>query len=293
MELRVLKYFLTVAEEENITRAAEVLHLTQPTLSRQINSLEEDLGTKLFVRGKRKVSLTEAGFFLKKRAEEIIGLLEKTERDFIDQRDMVSGIISIGCVESNTARMLAKYLTAFNEKYPNVTYNIFSGTGDDIKEKIDRGSIEIGVLLEPVNYENYEFIRFDEQERWGILTRPESVFGQKEYITQADIIGQPLINSNRTIVRNEIRNWFALDESQLKVSATFNLNSGVAFLVENGFGHAICIEGSTTMIDPAKLVFRPLFPELFTRCVLIWRKDAVFSHTVSKFIEYVKLSVNT
>lgn len=288
MELRVLRYFLVVAREESITRAAEVLHMTQPTLSRQLSGLEEELGAELLIRGKRRVSLTEAGMFLRQRAEEIVAIADKTEKDFIDHQNILSGVISLGSVESSTSQILAKLLTEFNSAFPQVSYNIFSGTGDDIKEKIDKSLLEIGVLLEPVNYDKYDFIRLPQKERWGILTKADSELAQNEWITQADLIGLPLINSNRSIVRNEITNWFGEDYSHLKVLATFNLNSGVASLVENGFGHAICIEGSSTMIDPAKLVFRPFYPELTSGCVLVWKKNTIFSPTVSKFIDFIK-----
>lgn len=204
MELRVLRYFMTVARVESITHAAEILHITQPTLSRQLADLEDELGTQLLIRGKRKISLTDAGMLLLQRAEEILTIADKTEKEFKDQINLVGGTISIGSVESLTTQVLSKILKAFNEEYPQVSYQVFSGTGDDIKERLDKGLLEVGILLEPINIEKYDFIRLPQKERWGVLTRADSPLARKDIITPKDLVGVPLFKSSRAIVQNEI-----------------------------------------------------------------------------------------
>ncbi|KMY51402.1 LysR family transcriptional regulator [Peribacillus loiseleuriae] len=288
MELRVLRYFLTVARVESITHAAGILHITQPTLSRQLADLEKELGAQLLVRGKRKVSLTDAGMLLCQRAEEILTISDKTEKEFKDQKNLVGGTISIGSVESLTSQVLSKLLKAFYNEYPQVSYHIFSGTGDDIKEKIDKGVLEVGILLEPINIEKYDFIRLPLKERWGILTKTTSPLAEKEYVTPKDLIGVPLFISSRTVVQNEIASWFSDEYSQLHFVATYNLISNVVNLVENGMGTAICIEGALMMKDSEHLCFRPFHPELKVGCVIVWKKHKIFSPTTTRFIQFIK-----
>ncbi|MDA7027634.1 LysR family transcriptional regulator [Bacillus sp. CLL-7-23] len=288
MELRVLRYFMTVARVESITHAADILHITQPTLSRQLADLEEELGSQLFIRGKRKISLTDAGLLLLERAEEILTIADKTENEFKDQKNLIGGKISIGSVEALTSQVLSKLLKSFSEEYPQVSYHIFSGTGDDLKEKIDKGLLEIGILLEPINIEKYDFIRLPEKERWGILTKSSSSLAQKEYITPKDLIGVPLFISSRTVVQNEIASWFADEYSQLHFIGTYNLMSNIVNLVENDMGAAICIEGALKMEDSSHLCFRPFYPELHFGCVIAWKKHKIFSQTTTRFIQFIK-----
>lgn len=168
MDLRLLEYFLAVARIGNITRAAEQLHVTQPTISRQLTELEEMLGTTLLVRGKRQVTLTEAGVLFQQRAEEMLNLMEKTRRDLLDQKDLVGGVVALGCVESCVSRMLPEVLGAFSGLYPKVQYELYSADGDDIREKLDRGELDFGILLEPVEAAKYDFIRLPYWETWGL-----------------------------------------------------------------------------------------------------------------------------
>ncbi|AIQ52082.1 LysR family transcriptional regulator [Paenibacillus sp. FSL R7-0331] len=288
MELRVLRYFLTVARVENITHAATILHVTQPTLSRQLADLEKDLGTQLFARGKSKITLTDAGMLLRQRAEEILILADKTEKEFKDQNNLVGGTISIGSVESLSTNVIFELLKAFNVDYPQVTYHIFSGTGDDIKEKIDKGLLEIGILLEPIHIEKYDFIRLPQKERWGILTKTSSTLAQKDYVTSKDLAGVPLLIPSRSVLQNEISSWFADEHSQLRFVATYNLISNVVNLVEQGMGTAICIEGAFAMKHSDHLCFRPFYPELQFGCVIVWKKHKIFSQTATRFLQYIK-----
>lgn len=204
MDVRVLRYFLTVAKVGNITNAAEILHITQPTLSRQLMDLEEELGTSLFTRGKRQITLTDSGLLFQQRAKEIVSLLEKTERDLAEQKDLVGGVVSIGCVESTVSRALPELLEEFSNRHPKVQYELYSADGDDIREKLDRGNIDIGILLEPIEAAKYDYIRLPYQEQWGILMRRDDPLAQKTSIGIQDILTLPLILPRRTIVQNEI-----------------------------------------------------------------------------------------
>jgi DNA-binding transcriptional LysR family regulator len=290
MELRVLRYFLTVARVESITHAADRLHITQPTLSRQLADLENELGTQLLIRGKRKISLTDAGMLFRQRAEEILTLADRTEKEFKDRKNLVGGTIAIGSVEAMSSQVLAKLLKAFYAEYPQVSYHIFTGTGDEIKEKIDNGLLEVGILLEPINInsEKYDFIRLPQKERWGILTKTSSSLAQKDHVTPKDLIGVPLLISGRPVVQNEIASWSADDYAHLHFIATFTLISNVINLVENGLGTAICIEGALSMKDSDHLCFKPFYPELLSGCVIVWKKHKVMSETATRFIQFIK-----
>lgn len=204
MELRVLKYFLIVAREENITRAANLLHLTQPTLSRQLMQLEEELGVKLFERSKHSMILTEDGLRLKRRAQEIVSLADKTKAEFTDQEEVLSGEIAIGCEETQNMSFLSERIRRFRELHPQVSFQILSATADHIKENIEQGLLDIGLLMEPVEISRYEFIRMEKQEHWGVLASKESVLSEKEYVTVADLKREPLILPGRQSVRHEL-----------------------------------------------------------------------------------------
>lgn len=288
MELRVLRYFLTVARVENITHAATILHVTQPTLSRQLADLEKDLGTQLFIRGKSKITLTESGLLLRQRAEEILTLADKTEKEFKDQNNLVGGTISIGSVESLTSNVILQSLKDFNAEYPQVSYHIYSGTGDDIKERIDKGLLDVGILLEPIHIEKYDFIRLPQKERWGILTRTSSPLASKDYVTAKDLTGVPLLISSRVVVQNEIASWFADEYSQLHFVASYNLISNVVNLVEQGLGTAICIEGAVAMKHSDSLCFIPFYPELQFPTVIVWKKHKIFSPSAVRFLQHIK-----
>ena len=289
MELRILRYFLAVVREGNITKAAEILHITQPTLSRQLKELEEELGTNLFIRGKREIKLTDEGLLLDQRAKEIIELADKTERQFIEHKNLIGGVISIGCVESRATLFLPELLEKFSKKYPQVQYDLYNGYADDIKEKIDKGLIDIGLLLEPVEIWKYDFIRLPHNERWGVLMQKSDPLAQKESITLKDISMFPLIIPKRAIVQNEIANWFDGDFNKLHIFATYNLIFNAILLVEKGLGYAVCIQGALSIRDNSTTCFIPLTPEHTTKSVLIWKKNYIFSSASSLFIETAKM----
>lgn len=287
MELRVLKYFLVVAEEENITRAAKQLHLTQPTLSRQMIQLEEELGVSLFCRGKTKVTLTEEGVVLKKRAQEILQLTEKTKQE-MNSPTLLSGNISIGCGESQSMAIISKNIAGFLEKYPLVRFHIYSATADEIKDKLENGLLDIGLLMEPVNIEKYDFLRMPIKERWGVLVKDNSMLSEKEYVTSKDLISVPLIMARRACVNHELANWFGEDYKFLKNVATCNLIMNAANMVKNDVGAAMCLNLDAQFEG---LKFIPLKPKLENGSVLVWKKGQTTSAAAWRFIEQVRKNI--
>lgn len=288
MDIRVLKYFLTVAREGNITRAAEVLHITQPTLSRQLKELEEEIGAKLLARGKRQVTLTQSGVLFQQRAGEIVALLEKTERDLAEQREGLGGVVSIGCVETTASMLLPDAVEAFSGRHPMVQYEIYSADGDDIREKLDQGSIDMGILVEPVEAAKYDFIRLPFKERWGILVRQEAPLARLESVRGEDILDIPLLIPRRTIVQNEIAGWLGVDSSRLHIIGSHNLLTNAALLAERGLCACICVQGACTIRETDQTKFIPFEPERVTGHVLAWKKNRVFNATTSAFIQYIR-----
>ena len=223
MELRVLKYFLMVAREENITKAAQLLHVTQPTLSRQLMQLEEELGVQLFHRGKHNVTLTEDGMLLRRRAQELVSLSEKTKMELQHKEEMPTGEIAIGCGETKSMAALSEKMVSFRQKYPLVQFSIYSAIADDIKERLEKGLLDMGLLVEPVDISKYEFIRLPLKEQWGVLVRADSQLAEKEFVTPEDLRGVPLLMVRRELVKNELANWFGDSFDQLEIAATYNL----------------------------------------------------------------------
>lgn len=288
MEIRVLRYFLTVVREEGINRAAEVLHITQPTLSRQLSQLEEEVGVKLFHRGARKITLTNEGILLRRRAEEILSLVDRTERELVEQEELVDGRIVIGCGELAAVQVLPEIIETFHEKYPLVTYDIFTGNADLVKEQMEKGLIDIGVLLEPINIEKFDFIRLAGKERWVVLMRPDAPLADKEAVSARDLENLPIILPRRTNVQNELTNWLGDSLQTMQVLFTSNLSTNSAIMVQKGLAYSIVIEGSVPFWDKEKIAYRPLCPELTANSVLAWKKQQPFSLAATKFIEYIK-----
>jgi len=293
MDIRVLKYFLTVANVGNITKAAEILHITQPTLSRQLMDLEEELGSRLFIRGKRQITLTDSGQLFQQRVKEIISLLDKTERDLAEQKDLIGGVVSIGCVESTVSRALPELLEGFSSRHPRVQYELYSADGDDIREKLDRGNIDIGIFLEPIETAKYEFIRLPYEEKWGILMRRDDPLAQKKSIGIEDILALPLIPPRRTIVQNEIASWLGVENDSLSIFASHNLLTNAMLLVERKLGYAICVSGSYTIRESSRTCFVPFEPERTTSHVLAWKKNKIFSSATAHFIQFIKDTYQT
>lgn len=293
MELRVLRYFLAVVREENILRASEALHITQPSLSRQLAQLEDELGAKLFERGNRRITLTEAGVLLRRRAEEIVSLADKTEQEFSalnDSADIV-GTISIGGGELNSVSVLAKMIRSFSEKYPNVDFNFYSGNADGIKERIDRGLLDFGLLLEPVDIDKYDYLRMPEKEPWIVLVPKDSPLADKERITPRDLADKRLIMPSRNSVKSELINWFGSYFNEKHVFSTNNLINNGAFMVEAGLGYALAVEGAVAMYGNQRVIVKKLSPELTSTSVIAWKKHQPSGTAVTKFCNHIRMFI--
>ena len=288
MELRVLRYFLTVVREESITKAAEVLHITQPTLSRQLSQMEEEVGVKLFERGSRRITLTNEGILLRRRAEEILQLVDKTEKELIEQEEQVEGRISIGCGEISSVQLLPELFRTFRNKHPRVQFDLFTATADLVKEQMDKGLLDLGLLLEPVDMEKYDFIRLDMKENWVVQMRPDDPLAQKQSVTAKDLSLLPLILPRRMGVQNELASWFGDYYEKLNVVFTSNLSTNAALMVSNGLAYALVIEGAMPFWDESKITYRPLTPVLTATSVLAWRRGQPFGLAATRFIQHAK-----
>ena len=287
LDLRLLNYFLAVVREENISRAAEMLHVTQPTLSRQMSQLEEIMGQELFVRGKH-LQLTEAGMILRHRAEEVVQLMDRIKTDLAAQ-DELAGIIRIGCGGQKSVSFLLECLDEFHELHPRVTYDIFTNNADNIKEKLERGLLDFGVLLEPVDISQYDYLRLKEKDSWGIFMQAESPLASKKEITLADLQDIPIVTTNRLALSQEIRHWFGRDFDKIQMKGTYNIITNVASLVASGKACALTIDGAVALYNPNQLVFRPLSPSLSMTSVLAWKKFKPGYGLAGKFLNYFQV----
>ena len=285
MELRVLRYFLAVAREENITKAAALLHLTQPTLSRQLMQLEEELGVQLFRRSRYHIELTEDGMLLHRRAQELVDLAEKTTREFTMRETELMGEIAIGAGETRSMSFISRAMVSFRENYPKVTFRIFSANADDVKERLDTGLLDMGLLTEPVDVGRYAFCRMKERDRWGVLVRLDSPLAGLDSVTPDDLEQIPLIISGRERVQRELANWFGDRWERLQIAASFNLILNAANMVRYGVGTALSFDLNFSFDD---LRFIPLSPTMDTGTVLVWKKDQVLTPAVEAFHQHIK-----
>ena len=293
MEIRVLRYFLAVVREESITKAAELLHITQPTLSRQIAQMEEEMGVKLFDRRTRKIVLTNEGLLLRRRAEEILELVDKTERELSEQDEMVEGTVSIGCGDLAAAQMLPELIESFHERYPAVTFDLYTATAEHIKDRMDRGLIDVGILLEPINMEKYDYIRLNKKEHWIVVMHPDAPLAKLDRITPNDLKGVPLILPRRLSVRSELARWFGKDFEKLDVLFTSNLPSNSSIMAHHKLAYSIVIKGSISFWDQKKITYRPLSPDLTATSVIAWKHRQPFALAAEKFIEHCKSRLTT
>lgn len=285
MEFRVLQYFLAVAEEENITRAAARLHITQPTLSRQMMQMEEELGVKLFHRGRHNIHLTEDGMLLRRRAQEIVSLAQKAEMELKHEQEAVSGEIAIGCGETQNMKPLCDMIASFQKKYPEVSFDIYTAIADDVKERMESGILDMGLLLEPVEIGRYHYVRMPISESWYVLMRRDDALAQKEQITPKDLAGIPVIMAKRQSVRNELENWFGHDAENLRMVAACNLSRhNQQMMVESGIGVAMVMK----FCCQDTLCLRPISPEMKHGCVLVWKKNQILSPAMTRFVSHVK-----
>lgn len=285
MELRVLNYFLAIAREENFTKAAQQLHVTQPTLSRQIADLEQELGVKLFVRSNHNIILTEDGMILKRRAQEILSLADKTKRDFLQKDEALSGTISIGSGEFRSTEYLAKIIAEFRKKYPNVKYEIYSGNANNIRDYIERGLLDIGLMSEPIDMRKYDFVNMPIQEQWGLYVQSDSPLSKKENITPEDLKGMSIVTATGDFNQSRIGKWLGDYREQVEIAATANLPYNEAVLAKENIGVMLSINLNCTYDN---LKFIPLKPVLNVSTALGWKKEQIFSATTSAFIDFAK-----
>lgn len=261
MDLRVLHYFLTVAREQSFTKAAEQLNITQPTLSRQLAALEEELGAKLFNRGGHQITLTNEGLLLKRRALEIVDLEDKIVSEFKGNNDSIEGKITIGCGEFLAVESLAKICKNYREKYPLVQFVIHTGTADNVLEMMNKGLVDIGLFLEPVNTQGLDYIRMPENDHWVVTMRPDDPLAEKEVITKNDLLDVPLILPERMNVQSELANWFGKDFGKLHIAFTSNLGTNAGVMALHGLGYPVSIEGAARYWRNDLVVQKRLFPE--------------------------------
>ncbi len=286
MELRVLQYFLAVAREQSISGAAEFLHLSQPTLSRQIKDMEKELGKQLLIRGNRRITLTEEGMILCKRAEEIMELVKKTESEITLSDESIAGDIYIGAGESNSVGYIAKAANALRRKYPLVHFHIESGDAQTVYEQLDKGLIDFGLLFGNIDLTKYNSISLPTKDTWGVLMPKDSELAKKDVITPNDLMKEPLIVSRQGITRGELQNWFKLPEEKLNVVATYNLLYNASLLVEEGVGYALCLDKIINTSN-CNLCFKPLYPKLEVSMSIVWKKHQVFSKASNKFLDLI------
>ena len=296
MEIRVLKYFLTVAEIGNITKAANSMHLTQPTLSRQLQDLERELGQKLFVRGSKSVTLTPEGMVLRRRAQEIMELVEKTENEFFSFIDDVSGDIFIGAGETKTIKLIADVMKTLQKKYQKIKFHIVSGDSEDLSEKLDKGILDFCIFIEPFVPDKYNYINLSEKDTWGILLRQDDPLAKKESIKVEDIINLPILISRQAIKKsfenNPILDWFGDNFDKMHIAGTYNLLYNAAIMTENEIGYALGLDRLIADTLNSPLTFRPLNPKLQVCVSIAWKKNQVFSKAAKLFLDEMNVKFN-
>lgn len=294
MEIRVLRYFLAIAREGSITGAANFLHVTQPTLSRQIHDLEEELGQKLFTRGSHNMTLTAEGMILRKRAEEIISMVDKTEAEFISMEHIIGGDIYIGGGETEAIKLVARIAKELRETYPSIHYHLYSGNAEDVTERLDKGLLDFGILIQPANISKYDYLNIPAKDTWGVVMRKDSPLAEKETIRREDLLDVPLICSRQVMLRershNEFIAWFGDDFDKLNVVTTFNLFYNAAIMVDSGMGYAISLDKLANTSEESNLCFRPLEPKLESGLNIVWKKYQVFSSAAGLFLERLRES---
>lgn len=284
MELRVLQYFLAVTREQSISGAAESLHLSQPTLSRQLKDMEEELGKQLLIRGNRRITLTEEGMILRKRAEEIMELVHKAEHEIATSDDFIAGDITIGAGETDGVRFLAQTAKELQEHYPGIHLHIISGDGESVEENLDRGLIDFGFLCREIDTAKYEYLKVPGNDSFGILMRRDSPLAEKEFIVPEDLWDKPLIASRQMIRDTEVGKLLQCNQEKLNIVASYNLLFNGSIMVDEGIGYALCFDKIINVSGDSNLCFRPLLPKAETSLYVIWKKYQTFTKAAEKFL---------
>lgn len=291
MEFRVLRYFLAVAREQSISAAAQALHLTQPTLSRQLRELEEELGKQLMVRGSRRIELTEDGMLLRKRAEEIMELVSRTQAELSSPDEAVTGDVYIGTGETDGVRRLARAARRLRESCPGIRFHIVSGDASDVCERLDKGLLDFGVLLGDIDETKYNHIQLPMRDVWGVLTPRSSPLAELESVRPRDLWDKPLILSRQVDNKSGLYRWLGREPDQLNTVATYNLIYNASLMVDEGMGYAFTLDKLVNTTG-SKLCFRPLEPRLELGMYLVWKKYRVFSRAAELFLETLEESLS-
>lgn len=296
MEIRVLKYFLSIAKEGSITKAANNLHLTQPTLSRQIQELEKELNQKLFIRKSHNISLTPEGLILKKRAEEIIDMVEKTEAELSAISETIKGNIYIGGGETCLMGYIAETMYDLNKDYPDVKFHMYSGNAEDVTEKLDKGLLDFGVLIQPISLTKYDHLTLPEKDIWGVIMRKDSPLALKDKVELKDLLNIPLIASRQMSKKYSAESgflkWFGDEFDNLNIVSTYNLVYNAAIMVKKRIGYAIALDKLANTSSESEICFRPLSPKLESGLDIVWKKDQAFSAPAKLFLEKLKIKLN-
>lgn len=296
MEIRVLKYFLAVAKEESITEAAKILHVSQPNVSKQLKLLESDLGVTLFNRTNYRIKLTKEGLLLKKRAEEIIEMLEKTKNEIVTLDEVAGGDVYIGSAESESFTFLAQTANSLKKHYPHMCYHLFSGNSFDVMDRLDRGIDDFGIVFDPVDLSKYNYLTLPSDDKWGVVMRKDSPLAKKKVITISDLIDKPLILSlqatQQYLSKNDFFSWFGPRFDQITIIGTYSLIFNAFILVREGLGYAVAIESVLENSHKNELTFRPLSPKLSTNLYVIWKKSQVFSPAAEIFLTAIQTTLS-
>lgn len=292
MELRVLRYFLAIAREGSITGAARQLHVTQPTLSRQIQELEDELGQTLLIRSNHNAVLTPEGMLLRKRAEEIMELVGKTESEFSSMGEVVAGDVYIGGGETEAMKLIAGIVRELREEFPDVRYHLYSGNAEDVTERLDQGRLDFGILIQPVDLSKYNYVNLPAKDVWGVIMRKDSPLAKEKVIARKDLLNLPLLFSRQVMqpasVQNEFLDWFGEDFGKLNIVGTYNLIYNAALMVNEEIGYAVTLDKLVNVTGSGDLCFRPLEPKLESGLNIAWKKYQVFSSAAELFLERIR-----
>lgn len=293
MDIRTLQYFLAIAREESITKAAESLNMTQPPLSRQMKELEDELGKQLFVRGSKKISLTEDGLLLKKRAEEMVSLMDKTISELSSSEEVITGDILIAAGETENISILANIAKSLNSKYPDIRYRLYSGDSEFVKDKLDNGLVDFGLVIGTVDIEKYDYIKLPVSDRWGIIMKDTDELAKYDRISSDMLRDKPLFLSHQSSDSSEIRSWFSDNNISPQIVGTYNLAYNASVFVKSGFGYMLVLDNILNTTISSGLAFRPIIPTMKADMYFIWKNNQVFGKAASAFLDEMKNSIKT
>jgi len=293
MDIRTLQYFLAIAREESITKAAESLNMTQPPLSRQMKELEDELGKQLFIRGSKKISLTEDGLLLKKRAEEMVSLMDKTISELSSSEEVITGDILIAAGETEKISILANIAKSLNTRHPDIRYRLYSGDSEFVKDKLDNGLVDFGLVIGTVDIEKYDYIKLPVSDRWGIIMKDTDELAKYDRISSDMLSDKPLFLSHQSSDSSEIRSWFSDNNISPQIVGTYNLAYNASVFVKSGFGYMLVLDNILNTTISSGLTFRPIIPTMKADMYFIWKKNQVFGKAASAFLDEMKNSIKT